>query len=508
MKKIIILMVVLAHASVGFGGQIDKNVAENVGKNFLTAKVGLSSIHKSFVEFNHVYSAVSDKMNGEPLTYYYVFNMDSTGFVIVSAIDDVSPILAYSTEGIFDANNIPPNMAAVLEQYKLEMDYVVKNQIAAAAETKKQWNELANGQMLVRKSDGTSVEPLLGGLKWHQNRWYNDACPYDTTAPSDGNNRCRAGCVATAMAMIIKYWEYPTKGIGEKCYNANYAKSSSAFGDYGELCADFENTVYDYNSMPNQLTATNAAAETQAVATLIYHCGVALGMMYGPSASSANTAYTDYWIDRPDAMGNPRMDSRTALERYFGYAKANAIYKDSMAETVWIEIFKEQLNNRQPILYAGYSTTVGHAFVCDGYDENDYFHINWGFGGYYNCYCLVSSLVEEGYGIPGDRGDYSLNQRAIINIKPSTVSVLEFENDNNNAIAIYPNPTIGKLTIRNEKSGMSSEIEVFDVVGRKLLSHTPLTSHSSPLIEIDISHLANGLYFLKIDGKVFKVVKQ
>jgi hypothetical protein len=199
---------------------------------------------------------------------------------------------------------------------------------------------------------------------------------------------------------------------------AEYGDGSNGYGNYGELFANFANTTYNYNLMPDELTSSSTAAERRAVAQLIYHCGVAVNMAYGPGASGAYTYQSDYWIDRSDGV-NTYIDARTAFKRYFGYTHAEAIKKENCAdEAEWIEILKEQLSNRQPVLYSGRTTNdEGHAFVCDGYDANDFFHINWGWGGMSNCYTTVSSLLPDEQGTGGGSGGFSENQVIIINIK-------------------------------------------------------------------------------------------
>jgi hypothetical protein len=344
--------------------------------------------------------------------------MDSTGFVIVSGTDDVLPVLAYSTESIFNPDNIPPNMAEVLDRYKQEIRYVVDNNLTSTDDIKKQWNELISGKVVVRKANAIAVSPLLGELKWNQAPIYNDSCPYDPLAYSSYGYKCPAGCVAVAMAQIIKYWGYPAHGTGSKCYQAEYGNDTNSSGNYGTLCANFGNTTYNYGLMPDEIKSSSSVAEKRAVAQLIYHCGVAVNMAYGPHASGSYTLLPDYYSDYLDGGGNYYIDARTALKTYFGYSQAEGIYKKDYTETEWINILKEQLSNWQPVLYAGRtSNNEGHAFVCDGYDANDFFHINWGWGGSYNCYTQVSSLLPEGQGIGGGSGGFNEDQKAIINIR-------------------------------------------------------------------------------------------
>ncbi|NLE63723.1 MAG: hypothetical protein GX612_07800, partial [Bacteroidales bacterium] len=252
-----------------------------------------------------------------------------------------------------------------------------------------------------------SVSPLLGNLQWNQSPYYNDSCPYDYTE----GELCPTGCVATAMAQIIRYWEYPVNGIGSNCYYANYA--SDGYGDYGLQCADFENTTYNYKQMPDYLDNYSTTAQRNAVAQLMYHCGVSVQMKYGPTQSGAYSIIDDYWIGQGD------MDVRTAFKQFWGYSKARGIKKADYSDEQWKQILKEQLNKRQPVYFSGRSPDdlSGHAFVCDGYDANDFFHFNWGWGGLHNCYCPIDSLVPGGIGTGGGNGNYTYSQQAIINLR-------------------------------------------------------------------------------------------
>jgi hypothetical protein len=234
-------------------------------------------------------------------------------------------------------------------------------------------------------SDGRSVNPLLG-TTWNQSCFYNELCPSDPNAPYGYCGHVPVGCVALAMAQVMKYWDYPVSGTGSHSYYAS---------PYGWQSADFGNTTYEWDNMPGSLNNDNLS-----VATLIYHCAVSVNMQFGPNGSGAFTG-----------------DARNSLVNYFDYdAEAAFIYKSSYSDPVWESMLRDELDMGRPVIYRGQGTG-GHAWVCDGYAADNYFHMNWGWGGYANGYFYLSALNPAG-------NNFNSNQAAIMGIVPSD-AVLE-----------------------------------------------------------------------------------
>ena len=325
-------------------------------------------------------------------TGFYVLNSTQEGgFVIVSADDRVQPILGYSEEHTFDASNMPPNLREWLMGYEQQIHYAIDENIEPAEEIVAEWGTLLEGGAIAPKST-TAVNPLLT-TQWDQSPYYNQLCP----SYFFGLGHTQTGCVATAMAQVMKYWNYPAHGRGYHSYNCNY---------YGTQSANFANTTYDWSHMPNQLTSSSSATQINAVATLMYHCGVSVEMDYGYSGSSAYTS-----------------DVADALISYFRYdynthfdSRANYFFDSN-----WISLLKTELNAGRPIVYDGHGAAGGHAFVCDGYDNSNYFHFNWGWGGSCNnAYYSINNLTPGTF-------DFTSNQGAVIGIKPSTNTGPEIE---------------------------------------------------------------------------------
>jgi hypothetical protein len=332
------------------------------------------------LEFSH------KNMTVENTVIYYVFNLrNAKGYIVVSADDACFPVLCYSTESRFDTKNIPVQLNKWLWHRAKEISYIKKQGFEADEKIKQEWENLENpksGSLMLQNT--VAVAPLMT-TKWNQSPFYNDLCPYD----EQEKGRAVTGCVATAMAQIMKYHKHPQKGQGIHSY---------VHEKYGKLSAEFSSTTYDWANMPDEVKSANTA-----VATLMYHCGVGVDMNYGVRASGAS----------PDEVAR-------AMKKYFDYdSTTKMIVRKSYTETNWINEIKSELNAKRPVEYNGYGTGGGHAFVCDGYDNNDFFHFNWGWGGSADGYFNVNALNPGSLGTGGGDGGFNSNQTAVIGIKPA-----------------------------------------------------------------------------------------
>lgn len=337
----------------------------------------------------------------------YIFNAEP-GFVVMAADDCVQPILGYSLTGRFVAENMPTNVSGWLQGYNDEIQYAIDNGLKASDETTRLWKDLIEENSKAAKTT-TVVAPLVQ-TTWDQNgfhyysggQWlvfelYNNLCPYDYYA----GERTVTGCVATAMAQIMKFWNYPAHGIGSHSY------IPLTRPDLGEQYADFGSTNYNWSNMPNALSNTSTEEEIYAIATLMYHCGVSVNMMYDISSNGGSGAYSE---DIPDALIN-----------YFNYkTTANLKLKSDYSNNDWIDLLKTELNASRPIEYNGRGAAGGHAFVCDGYDSNNNFHFNWGWSGNNDGFFALTSLNPGSGGAGGGGYDFTQQQNAILGIEPST----------------------------------------------------------------------------------------
>lgn len=307
----------------------------------------------------------------EDETTIYLFSQKSDHFTIVAADKRVKPILAYSNMNDFNPQHLPSHVQDLLDFYAHTVSEIREASVSEVG-VHPNWNNLR--QESARTETKTSVMAFLN-TKWDQGSGWNQFCPVDSSGPG---NHVYAGCVAVAMAQAMKYYNHPDTGIGQKSMGT----------EYGILDVNFGGTEYQWS----QMSDTQADEHN---ALLLYHCGVAVNMNYGPDGSGAYTR-----------------DVPAALERFYDYSPEMVFQNKYEDDQAWVDTLKSQLDKRHPIIYSGDNNAdAGHAFNLDGYDDQDRFHINWGWSGAYNGYFSLTSLTPGGH-------NYSYGQGAVLNIKP------------------------------------------------------------------------------------------
>lgn len=309
----------------------------------------------------------------------YVYNIGSQGFVIISGNTVLPPVLAWSDQGAFpDLEEAPDNYVSWIRHYDEMIDFAVANNIAPEPKIQCLWDESAQGIFGTRNAQ--TVDPLVS-TRWNQDCYYNEYCPATSGGWWWGGpcGHCYAGCVATAMAQVMKYWNYPETGFGSHSY---------VHSEYGEQSANFAATTYHWDQMPNDVWNSN-----DAVAILLYHCGVSVNMNYSGSGSGAQSA-----------------DVEVAMRSYFGYCGAKYRQKTNYQEDAWIAMLKAELDLSHPIYYSGANGDSGHAFVCDGYDSNDLMHFNFGWSG-----------SGDGFYSTYDVNGFNQGQAVVTNIFPVSI---------------------------------------------------------------------------------------
>ena len=345
---------------------IDK--AEKIAKNIVT--LNYSNIDNIKIE-----SIITIEEASIPLIY--AININEKGFILIAADDRVYPLLGYSFNNNYSNNNQPIQFTDMISFFKKQIIYVISNNIDSDKKIKDDWDYYLLDN--IENRNNRNVDPLMV-TNWDQGNSWNGDCPQDNGGP--GGN-AYAGCVATATAMVMKYWNHPQIGQGSHSYNHS---------DYGTISVDF-NTEYNWNNMSSN-NPTNDSRK------LLYHVGVSCEMNYGPDGSGA-------WV------GEYEPSVTTALKNYFKYSQqTNFKSKDNYGDSYWLDIVKMELEEGRPLIYKGYTSDLaaGHAFVVDGYD-GDYFHLNWGWSGSYNGNYLISNLSPGGY-------TFSTWQGAIFNLYP------------------------------------------------------------------------------------------
>ncbi len=353
----------------------------------------------------------------------YVYNVQNKGgFVIVSPDDETETILGYSDSGEFDESHMPDNMRYWLQGYAEEIAFVrgtrfevrgtedvrgTRFEVRGTEDVRGTRYEVrgtedvrgtANAPM---KAERVDVAPMLP-THWQQSDAFALDCNFD-------GNQCVTGCVATAMAQVMYYHQWPTETV-----NKIPAYTSSSVFDVAEIPAgstiDWSNIQQEYGVwLPEGevygQNATYTDEQAKAVAHLLHCCGASVKMNYGTGASGASST-----------------DISFALTHYFGYNETTQLVsRDSYTAEDWDEIIYHELSEGRPVLYGGATpSNEGHEFVCDGYNSTDgTYHINWGWQGVSNGYFVLSALDPDEQGIGGSSSNagYNSNQNAIIGIQ-------------------------------------------------------------------------------------------
>ncbi len=339
-----------------YAGEVQLKDAGQVAKNSYYERMHQ---FEEGIAYNDIKIINSFVRSEDSKAIYYAFDFANGGYVIISGDDVYTPVIGYSYKGEFSRTNVPDVYASFMQSYADMINYIRANQLEADQATIDEWARLltANASSLNTRKDNRDVEPLTSAL-WGQGNPYNLLCP------EKNGQRCMTGCVATAMSMIMYYYRYPITGTG----SFSYIPSPSI----GTLSANFGDTYYAWDGMQDVVENGYPLP----IAELNYHCGISMSMnycLYG----TASGAFS-YMV--PNRLLN-----------FWRYNDAQYHEKQNYTTSSWIIMLKGQIDNGKPLYYDGTSTSGGHAFVCDGYQGDD-FHFNFGWGGYQNGYYSLSNV--------------------------------------------------------------------------------------------------------------------
>ena len=328
-KNLLVIISLLLGITALQAKPVDVSKAQRLGQSFVQHKAMFAKSAVNDLDLAYTYRTESGMVTA------YVFNFDG-GFVIVAADDCSSPILGYSDHGNFDFETAPDGLRYMLGELSNDIEKRVQLNQPVSSDILCRWKNLdAYGVMHPEKGQ-VIVGPLVE-LRWDQ------GSPFNMYVPTG----CPTGCVATAMAQLMKYWEWPVQGTGEHSYLWNGQILSANFGE----------TTYDWANMIDYYNNGNGTPEQkEAVATLMWHCGVSVEMNYEPDGSGA------YSPDVPIAINN-----------YFSYSEHATHLSRSGSYNDWIALLKTYIDQHIPLYYSGQSPEGGHAFICDGYESDDLF---------------------------------------------------------------------------------------------------------------------------------------
>jgi len=340
-KKLLITFILISCTLILFSKDINRATAEKVAVNFFYES---SNIFNTAVKYHNLSIMDITKVDDA----YYVVNLEN-GWVLIAADDAMVPVLGYNYRGKFvSKDQQADNVKSFLQHFVDQINFIRENNIESDNEVTDQWNHYLNSDsvsLLAYKGNRDQVEPLLTNI-WDQIYPYNILCPEDA-AGSGGH--VVVGCVATAMAQIMHYWRYPLQGSGSHSYYIY---------PYGTQTVNYGETYYDFNAMQDEIDYGNPWE----IAKISYHAAVSVDMDFGPDGSGASAYDVPY-----------------ALETYFNYDNScQYVQRSSYDFAVWQNMMQEELDNLCPINYIGTRPDVGHSFVCDGYEGDNYYHFNFG----------------------------------------------------------------------------------------------------------------------------------
>ena len=348
---------------------------------------------------------------------FYIFTPeDETGFVIISGDDELTPIVGYSTTA--KAGEMPPALRDLLNVYDMYVDDV-RNGIVEPAQT-------------VSTSQGSNIAPMLT-TTWDQGTPYNKMCP------TIGGSYAPTGCTATALAQIMKFHNWPDKPSKSFTWYNNTIKKDEN--------VNTSNHKYDWANMIDSYKSGYTTKEADAVALLMSDVGKSMNSSYALGGTGAT----------PHAAAQ-------VLVNIFKYSP-DVIYAEREVYTneEYMELIRTNLEARQPVMYAGHGQnySAGHAFVCDGINENNFLHINWGWSGYFDGYFDITNMAPGGAGIGGGEDRYNVGQAIIANIRPRATG----ESDVNG------NPTLYSMLILNPDTDPNKN-EEYQILEKSVKSFT------------------------------------
>lgn len=432
-KHLHLLLLLLMMSLASFAGPRSFQQAKEIALR-QAAQLGISMDEASSAKAK---SKRVKSVSGEVPAYYVFPNGEGKGFTVVSGDDRLPEVVGYSDKGTYDEENLPSNYVGFMKAYEEMVGQLDNGDSRASA-------SIAEAKAL--RSSGyqqPTVAPLLGSIQWNQMTPYNNMCP-----KYNGSDRSVTGCVATAMAQVMMYYQHPkTLQADIPAYVTRTNHLSIPQINKGES--------YDWNNMLPQYASYEPLnytdAQAAAVAKLLYHCGVACKMDYD-SSSGANV-------------------TPAILSTYFGYDSdlMQDLNRDVFTLAEWSQIMDKELTAKRPILYSGRSSDGEHEFVCDGSDGNGLYHINWGWGGYQDGYFDVTILNPDkgGAGSGSAPDGYNQSCSMIIGIAPDNGKVDE------PLVEVAPVVMIGSgnSTLSFTESTRTKVTDTFRVTTNNLLSN-------------------------------------
>ena len=411
MKKILIVAALLLSGVALNAKPVGLDEARGLSERFVQSNFALS---RQSTSLDLVYS----------MPAFYVFNVGSTGFVILSSDDSYRPLIGYSDEGTFNPDDMAPALRDYLEG--LNAYRTQRGTFTPSLEVARDWEMMRQTGHPVSRHGGREATYLVT-TKWNQNYPYNYYCPADAAGPG---GHAYAGCVATAAAQLMKYWDHPLQGTGSHSYTPEDNPQ------YGVQTANFGETTYDWDNMPNSISSSSPIEKIQAVALLIYHVGVSVDMNYRPSGSGAVTGQLC-----------------NTMPAYFFYTnQMQNLPRENYTHEAYMQLVIDAIDMSWPMVHRG----GGHAYVLDGYDDYDQVHFNWGWSGSSDGWFNID---DHGY-TDGESVIYNYVPAAVYSATPKAPTSLTVVPADDNALAATVSWVNPSTTLTNQPLSAIDQVVV------------------------------------------------
>lgn len=470
---------------------IDIQTAKQIGAFYLTAATGA----KAPIAADNLKLIKQFDNPTLCIPAFYAFNVaNNNGFVLVSASDCVEPVLAYSPVGNFDPENINPACQFILDGYIRVISENQNSNAVATAQAKHLWNELTE-QTFTCNPDSKAV---LVQAKWDQVE------PYNYWSPVKNGVRCPAGCVATAMGMIIHFWKHPTVGGNDNEGTASCPWNNTTIRYKFKV----DSNKFVYENMPNQLRFNSSYEQMRAVGKLLFACGVTVKMSWDPDGSGAHSedvpeAFSRWFRYSPDATYIQR--ERVTYNQY----AHNYSFTTLVSDAEWLSILHSELDDHaRPVYYSGtdyYGTgrdAGGHAFVIAGSSAADQkkFFIRWGWGGssdgFYTLAPTTSVETSSGYTFNHGHG-------MVYRIYPNTLGI--DDNTEYTTAPCYPNPATDYMMIPSDLP-LNAYLTIYSADGRMV--DNLIIPGGTKEYRLNLQGYAPGVYIYRLNGSAVKFTVQ
>ena len=487
MRKLVFPIIVLALLMSGtmvHADNITLSQAKDVAAHFLQHNTSLERITPEDLT---LVRQLDNEVLGVPSMY--MFNANDCGWIIIAGTTVLHPVVAYNDEGPMDFNDMPENAEGWFLGYN---EGIKATQIADAQKglaDSPEWFTLSNHNL---KGNTKDTEVTFMSEKWGQGKPTKPT--YNLYCPKVDGQYCYVGCVATAMAQICHYYQYPVKATGYRSY-----VWSSPSGNKTLQCRYSDSAIFDYSIMPDKVLQYSTSTESKImVARLCYYLGVSVKMHYGIDGSGAQSE------DVPSAMKN-----------FFKYKRGTQIYRNNVGTTEFISKMRADLLLKRPVYFSAYSPSstgrdAGHAFLATGYREvdQDFYYFNWGWDGSSNGWCNVTANNMQA----NSEYNFTDGQDIIIDMVPPAdstgglyypqVGISDVPEGIELGIA-YPNPASYSVNLPYS-AGQATELKIFSVDGKMIESRSVAAGNG--VVEVRVDEMPKGVYIYRMGDAYGKFI--